>query len=71
MTKKAEILNKLRGAKSAHLRWKAHASAMVEGLPLEEGQIPIIHTDCAFGKWYYGPGQKLSSRGAYVALDAP
>jgi hypothetical protein len=71
VTKKADILNNLRSAKAAHLRWKAHAHAMVEGLPLEEGQIPMIHTDCAFGKWYYGAGQSLSSLMTYAALDEP
>lgn len=71
MTKKADILNNLRSAKAAHLRWKAHAHAMVEGLPLEEGQIPMIHTDCAFGKWYYGAGQSLSTLRTYAALDEP
>lgn len=71
MTKKADILNNLRSAKAAHLRWKAHAHAMVEGLPLEEGQIPMIHTDCAFGKWYYGTGQSLSTLNSYAALDEP
>lgn len=71
MTRKADILNNLRSAKAAHLRWKAHAKAMVEGLPLEEGQIPMIHTDCAFGKWYYGAGQSLSTLHSYASLDEP
>lgn len=71
MTKKADILNNLRGAKAAHLRWKAHARAIVEGLPLEEGHVPLIHTDCNFGKWYYGPGQALSTLNSYAALDEP
>ncbi len=71
MSTKTEILNNLRNAKAAHLRWKAHAHAMVEGLPLEEGQIPLIHTDCSFGKWYYGPGQSLSTMSSYAALDEP
>lgn len=71
MTRKADILNNLRSAKAAHLRWKAHAKAMVEGLPLEEGQVPMIHTDCAFGKWYYGAGQSLSTLHNYASLDEP
>lgn len=71
MSKKTDILSNLRGAKAAHLRWKAHAHAMVEGLPLEEGQVPMIHTDCAFGKWYYGAGQPLSTLTSYAALDEP
>lgn len=71
MYDKAEILNHIRGAKAAHLRWKAHATAMVEGLPLEEGQVPILHTDCAFGKWYYGSGQILSQLNSYTSLNDP
>lgn len=71
MNNKAEILNHIRGAKAAHLRWKAHATAMVEGLPLEEGQVPILHTDCAFGKWYYGNGQILSQMNSYISLNEP
>jgi len=31
----------------------------------------MIHTDCAFGKWYYGPGQSLSALRTYAALDEP
>ena len=71
MSKMTDILSNLRSAKAAHLRWKAHAHAMVEGLPLEEGQIPMIHTDCTFGKWYYGVGQSLSTISSYAALDEP
>ena len=71
MNNKAEILNHIRGAKAAHLRWKARATAMVEGLPLEEGQVPILHTDCAFGKWYYGSGQLLSQMNSYTSLSEP
>ena len=71
MNKKTEILNNLRSAKSAHMKWKAHALALVQGLPLHESQVPIIHTDCAFGKWYYGAGLKLSTLDAYTALDKP
>jgi len=71
MTKKADILNNLRSAKTAHLRWKAYAKAMTEGLPLEEGQVPMIHTDCSFGKWYYGAGQSLSTLDNYASLDKP
>ena len=71
MNNKADILNHIRGAKAAHLRWKAHATAMVEGLPLEEGQVPILHTDCAFGKWYYGSGQILSMMESFTSLSEP
>jgi len=71
MNKKADILNHIRSAKAAHLRWKAHATALVEGLPLEDGQIPILHTDCIFGKWYYGSGQILNSLNSYASLDEP
>lgn len=70
MTKK-EILNQLRAAKTAHLQWRAYAQAMVSGLPVEQDQVPIVHTKCKFGQWYYGPGQSLSSLPSYEAIEVP
>lgn len=68
---KKQVISHLRGAKSAHIKWRAYAQAIVAGLPVSEDQVPVIHTDCAFGKWYYGPGQKLSSLPGYAAIEAP
>jgi len=54
------ILLQLRKAKTAHLRWRAYAMALSSGYAVEEGQLPVQHTDCQFGRWYYGEGQTLN-----------
>ncbi len=68
---KKEILEQLRRAKSAHIKWRAYAQAIVSGLPVEKEQVPVIHTDCAFGKWYYGPGQEISHLKSFNAISTP
>lgn len=68
---KKQVITHLRAARSAHIKWRSYAQALVAGLPLDEGQVPVIHTDCAFGRWYYGPGQKLSSLGAFRSIETP
>lgn len=68
---KKQVISHLRAAKSAHIKWRSYAQAIVAGLPINEEQVPVIHTDCAFGKWYYGPGQKLSSLPGYHAIETP
>ncbi|HHO70382.1 MAG TPA: hypothetical protein ENN02_02770, partial [Halothiobacillus sp.] len=32
---------------------------LVQGIPIEKDQIPVLHTDCDFGRWYYNEGQVL------------
>jgi hypothetical protein len=68
---KKQVVTHLRAAKSAHIKWRSYAQAIVAGLPISEDQVPVIHTDCAFGKWYYGPGQKLSSLPGFHAIETP
>ncbi len=68
---KKDILDQLRRAKSAHIKWRAYAQALVSGLPVEKDQVPVIHTDCAFGKWYYGSGQQISHLKSYNAIGTP
>jgi hypothetical protein len=68
---KKQVVTHLRAAKSAHIKWRSYAQAIVAGLPISEDQVPVIHTDCAFGKWYYGPGQKLSSLPGFYAIETP
>jgi hypothetical protein len=70
MTKR-EIIQHLRAAKSGHIKWRSYAQALVAGLPMDEGKIPVIHTDCKFGKWYYGNGQVLSSLESFHAIEEP
>ncbi len=68
---KKEILLQLRQAKSAHIKWRAYAQALVSGLPVEKDHVPVIHTDCAFGQWYYGAGQQLSDLSSFDSISAP
>lgn len=68
---KKEVLSQLRLAKSAHIQWRAYAQALIAGIPVEKDHVPVIHTNCKFGKWYYGPGQELSSLSSYGAIETP
>ncbi len=68
---KKEVLSQLRLAKSAHIQWRSYAQALIVGIPVQQDHVPVIHTDCKFGKWYYGPGQELSSLSSYGAIDTP
>ena len=65
------ILQQLQRARSAHLRWRAYAQALVSGYDIEEGQLPLEHTDCQFGHWYYGAGQQLKELPAFRAVEEP
>lgn len=66
-----EILTQLRKAKSAHLQWRAYAQALIAGLPVQEDQVPLTHTACNFGKWYYGEGQALAPLASYAGIEVP
>ena len=68
---KKEVLSNLRLAKSAHIQWRAHAQAIVAGIPVEQDTVPVIHTSCKFGRWYYGKGQQLDSLSSYGAIEGP
>lgn len=58
--KKEETLTHLRNAKKAHISWVHRAHALIEGLPVEKEQVPVSCTDCKFGLWFYGEGQRLN-----------
>lgn len=70
MTKK-DIIQQLRAAKAAHIQWRAYAQAIVGGFSVDQNHVPVIHTNCKFGQWYYGKGQMLSSLSTYAAIDGP
>lgn len=61
MSKKGEILTKIRGARREHVAWVERAKALVHGLEISKEQIPIKVTKCEFGKWFYCDGQILLS----------
>jgi len=66
------ILKELRKAKAAHIKWRSYAYAMVSGLEIEPEYAPIGHTDCAFGKWYYGAGKEhFGNLDTYSGIEVP
>lgn len=62
-------IEEVRRAKKAHKEWVARAEALVRGLPLAREQVPVLPTECEFGKWYYGEGQELQDLEAFQALE--
>ncbi|WP_430461275.1 CZB domain-containing protein [Thalassolituus sp. LLYu03] len=70
-SEKDQILNQIRRAKTAHLRWRAYAMALSSGYEVEEGQLPLQPTDCQFGCWYHGAGQQLAALPEFTAIDRP
>lgn len=54
-----EAQQKLRKAKTAHLKWRTYAQALASGVKVDETKAPLDHTECEFGRWYNGPGQEL------------
>ena len=57
---KDDVLSRLKKAKTAHLRWRTYAEALVSGVDEAIDQLPVKHTDCDFGCWYHGDGQELA-----------
>lgn len=55
---KVIILEHLRGAKAVHIKWTQKAKLLISGLSIKEDAIPVDSTECKFGKWFYGEGQK-------------
>jgi chemoreceptor zinc-binding protein len=69
---KRAALDALRAATSAHIKWRAYAQALIAGVEVSEEKIPVSHTDCVFGKWYYGEGQRqLGHLASFQDLEAP
>jgi hypothetical protein len=59
--KKEEILNHLRAAKAAHVKWVQKAKLLINGVDVKEDSIPVDSTECNFGKWFYKEGQILNA----------
>ena len=59
MYNKSEIISKLISAKTVHERWMTYAEAIFKGIEFSEEHIPLLHTDCEFGKWYADNGKLL------------
>lgn len=65
---KEMTLEQLSAAKKAHIKWVNRAKSLVEGLPVEKDAIPVDSTECKFGQWFYGEGQKLNAIPAMECL---
>ena len=70
MANKEEILNEINKAKSAHVLWFANAMALSVGTDPGDSSVPKKHTECSFGKWYYGAGQENSNLEPYKAIES-
>ena len=58
---KEHVVEHLRAAKIAHIKWVQKAKLLISGLEIKEDAIPVDSTECKFGKWFYGEGQILNS----------
>ena len=66
------ILKELRKAKAAHIKWRSYAYAMVSGLDIDTEYTPLQHTECLFGKWYYGAGKEhFGHLDTYAGIEVP
>ena len=72
MTKR-DIIMQIRSAKAAHIRWKSFVQIALRGIITDDVkvEVPIVQTECDFGKWYYGEGMSLSELNTYQALEEP
>ncbi len=66
---KTATLEQLAAAKKAHIKWVNRAKSLVEGLPVDKSGIPVDSTECQFGTWFYGEGQKLHAMSNMDCLD--
>lgn len=68
---KAEIISKLRMAKTSHMKWISDVQILIRLGDVKEANatIPVNYTSCDFGKWYYGEGQKLDEFTEYTDIE--
>lgn len=69
---KQELLNELRQAKTAHIRWRTYAQSIVNApgqLDKIEEKAPVHHTDCKFGCWYYTHQDKLMDIPGFAEIE--
>ncbi len=71
MSRKHDIIHELRAAKQGHVKWVMYASALIEGMEMSKDHVPVLGTECAFGKWYYGPGQALNHLPSFKKTEQP
>ena len=66
---KHDVLQKLHTAKRDHLAWVGRAELLTDGVPIEKEHIPVLHTDCKFGRWYFDEGQALADFPEFHKID--
>lgn len=64
-----DFIDNLRNAKASHVKWHAKALALANGYETGEDSIPLLYTDCTFGKWYYGAGQFISDIAEFSEIE--
>jgi hypothetical protein len=57
--KKHKVLDNIRAARLAHVKWVDRARRLVDGGDITEDEIPVEATSCDFGHWFYSDGQVL------------
>jgi len=67
---KETTLSELSAAKKAHIKWVNRAKTLIEGFPVEKEAIPVDSTECQFGTWFYGDGQRLYAFSGMDCLEA-
>jgi len=68
---KEKALEQVRKAKLGHKKWLSYAKAMHMGINVDKDAVPMIETECDFGKWYYGDGQIFSDLESFQAIEEP
>ena len=58
---KTEVLEHLRAAKTAHIKWVQRAKLLINGFEIQKEAIPVDSTECKFGQWFYSDAQKLNA----------
>jgi len=58
---KEHVVEQLRAAKSAHIKWVQKAKLLINGIDVEKDAIPVNSTECNFGKWFYSDAQALNA----------
>ncbi len=68
MTKR-EALEQIKKAKQNHKKWMTYAKALHMGIKVDKDAIPLLETDCSFGKWYYGPAQVFDTMESFQEIE--
>ena len=57
---RTEMLDHLKSARRAHVKWLQSAGTLISGRSIEKNEVPVEYTACNFGRWLYSDGQKLA-----------